>query len=112
ASMRVPRRVATWWHEGWDLLLTPTLGGPPPRIGELLNPDGGAARVAELVPYTTHFNVTGQPAISLPLAWNGDGLPIGVQLAAAYGREDLLIRVGAQLEQARPWAGRRPAVHA
>ena len=111
ASMRFTRRLAAWW-DGWDLLLTPTLGGPPPRLGELLNPEGGAARVAQLVPYTTHFNVTGQPAISLPLQWNDDGLPIGVQLAAAYGREDLLLRVAAQLESAAPWADRRPAVSA
>ena len=62
--------------------------------------------------FTSPFNVTGQPAISLPLHWNADGLPIGVQLAAAYGREDVLIRVAAQLEQARPWAARRPRVHA
>ena len=58
------------------------------------------------------FNTTGQPAISLPLHWNGDGLPIGIQLVAAYGREDLLIRVAAQLEEAAPWSGRRPPIHA
>ena len=58
------------------------------------------------------FNVTGQPAISLPLYWSTDGLPIGVQLGAAYGREDLLIRIAAQLEGARPWSSRRPPVHA
>jgi amidase len=112
ASMVFTRRVASWWDDGWDLLLTPTLGATPPKLGELLDPSGGAARVAALVPYTTHFNVTGQPAISLPLHWNDDGLPIGVQLAAAYGREDLLIRVAAQLEAAAPWADRRPPVSA
>ena len=58
------------------------------------------------------FDVTGQPAISLPLHWNADGLPIGIQLAAAYGREDVLIRVAAQLEEARPWRDKRPPVHA
>src|SRR5581483_7654540 len=100
--------------EDHDLLLTPTLGEPPPRVGELEpdpgNPFESQIRVATLVPYTTHFNVTGQPAISLPLHVNGDGLPIGVQLVAAYGREDLLIQVAAQLEEAAPWADRRPAL--
>jgi len=108
ASATFTRRMAEWWTDGYDLLLSPTLGMPPPRLGELLNPDGGAERVAALVPFTTHFNVTGQPAISLPLSWNAEGLPIGVQLAAAYGREDVLIRVAAQLEATQPWAHRRP----
>jgi amidase len=110
------REMAAWWAGGFDLLLTPTLGGPPPRLGELMgtpgNPFAGGARIAELVPYTTHFNVTGQPAISLPMHWNDDGLPIGIQLAAAYGREDLLFRVAAQLEEAQPWSHRRPPVSA
>ena len=64
------------------------------------------------VTFTSPFNMTGQPAISLPLHWNGAGLPIGIQLVAAYGREDLLIQIASQLEQARPWADRRPPVHA
>ena len=64
------------------------------------------------MPYTTHFNVSGQPAISLPLSWNADGLPIGVQLVADYGREDVLLRVASQLEAAQPWADRRPPVSA
>ena len=55
------------------------------------------------------FNTSGQPAINVPLHWNADGLPIGVQLVAAYGREDVLIQVASQLEAASPWAGRRPA---
>ena len=62
--------------------------------------------------FTAAFNSTGQPAISLPLHWNDDGLPIGVQLVAELGREDLLLRVAAQLEEAAPWADRRPPLFA
>jgi amidase len=67
------------------------------------------------VPYaefTAGFNATGQPAISLPLHWSDAGLPIGVQLVADMGREDLLLRVASQLEEAHPWAERRPPVFA
>lgn len=111
AGARLTRGLGLWWADGWDLLLTPTLGAPPPLLGELSGAEGGA-RTSALVPYTTHFNVSGQPAISLPLSWNDDGLPIGVQLVADYGREDLLLRVAAQLEAAQPWAARRPPVSA
>jgi amidase len=62
--------------------------------------------------FTAIFNATGQPAISLPLHWTADGLPVGVQLVAPFGREDLLIDVAAQLERAQPWADRRPPVFA
>ncbi len=110
------RQVAAWWAEGFDLLLTPTLPEPPPRLGEFDSaPDDplrGFTRAGDFVTFTMPFNVTGQPAISLPLHWSADGLPIGVQLAAAYGREDVLLRVATQLEGARPWSGRRPRVHA
>ncbi|HXQ23198.1 MAG TPA: amidase [Candidatus Acidoferrales bacterium] len=109
------RRMASWWASGYDLLLTPTLGQPPPLLGEMVPPPDnplGTDRALSLVPFTVPFNITGQPAISLPLCWNGAGLPIGVQLSAAYGREDVLIRVAAQLEQARPWAHRWPPLHA
>ncbi len=113
ASARFTRQMAAWWQDH-ELLLTPTLGEPPPLIGELEpppdDPFATQAHTASLVPFTTHFNVTGQPAISLPLHVNEDGLPIGVQLVAAYGREDLLIQVAAQLEEAAPWSGRRPPV--
>ena len=82
------------------------------RLGEIVAGDGDALEVlAKAGPYaafTSSFNVTGQPAISLPLHWNDAGLPIGVQLVAAYGREDVLIRLASQLEQAQPWADRHP----
>jgi amidase len=69
-------------------------------------------RTGELLRFTIPFNVTGQPAISLPLHWSADGLPIGVQLVAAFGREDLLLRVAAQLEADGAWRGRKPPIHA
>jgi amidase len=107
------RRMARWFEvEGNDLLVTPVLAGPPPRLGWLTDPEHGLDRVTGLLQYTAQFNVTGQPAISLPLHWSADGLPVGVQLVAAYGREDLLIRVAAQLEQSTPWADRHPPAFA
>jgi len=106
------RRVATWWVQGFDLLLTPVLNGPPPPLRWLLDPVEGTARLDQLLAYTSQWNMTGQPALAVPAALSGQGLPIGVQFVAAVGREDLLVRVGAQWEQARPWDGRRPAVWA
>lgn len=114
------RHVAAWWAgadeggQGFDVLVTPTINGAPPPLGHLVDPDPRLAgqRTRDLMPYTAQFNVTGQPAVSLPLHTSRDGLPLGVQLVAAYGREDLLVRVAAQLEQAAPWADRRPPVSA
>ena len=107
------RTTQQWWADGWDLLLTPTLGEPPLRIGELdptpADPLAGMRRATQFVPFTPQFNVTGQPAINVPLHWNDAGLPIGIQLVAAYGRDDVLIRVAGQLEAARPWAQRTPS---
>jgi len=112
SSVKFRRAIQSWWSRGWDLLLTPTLSAPPLLIGSLPNnPEhpmtplmtGGA-----WVSFTSQFNISGQPAISLPLHRNADGLPIGMQLVAAYGREDVLIRVASQLEQAAPWAHLKP----
>ncbi len=108
------RRVAAWWDDH-DLLVVPTSPEPPVRLGEIAptNPDPEVVtRMGRLAGFTALFDVTGQPAMSLPLHWNEAGLPIGVQLVSAYGREDLLLRVAAQLEQARPWVDRRPPIHA
>jgi amidase len=107
------RRMAAWW-EDHDLLVTPTLGTPPPELGwfTAAGPELEGRRIVSFIPYTAQFNMTGQPAVSLPLHWTPGGLPVGVQLVAAYGREDLLIRAASQLEQAAPWDQRRPQVHA
>jgi amidase len=108
------RALQQWWAEGWDLLLTPTLAEPPPALTEFENsPDQPTApmrRAGRFAVFTPPFNLSGQPAISLPLHRNAEGLPIGVQLAAAYGREDVLIRVAAQLESVHPWSADRPAI--
>ena len=112
----ITRDVVSWFTDGYDLLLTPTIAVPPARIGDFTptpdDPDRGYHRSVPFAIFTSPFNVTGQPAISLPLHWSADGLPIGSQLVAAPHREDLLIRIAAQLEQAAPWADRRPPVHA
>jgi len=108
------RSMQSWWHDGWDLLLTPTLGELPLELGTIVNdpenPMSPMRRAGEFVPFTPPFNTSGQPAISLPLEWTAEGLPVGVQLVAAYGREDILIRVASQLEQANPWADRTPEI--
>jgi len=110
------RQVAAWWAAGFDLLITPTITAPPPRIGEMVpnpeKPTDAFMRSGGLLGFTLPWNVTGQPAVSLPLHWNAAGLPIGVQLIAAMGREDLLIRVASQLEQEVEWSKRRPRIHA
>ncbi len=114
------RRMAAFWAPpelggaGVDLLVTPTVGAPPPELGWFTagGPEQEGRRINSFIPYTAQFNVTGQPAISLPLHTTDDGLPVGVQLVAAYGREDVLVRVAAALEEAAPWAGRRPVVAA
>ena len=110
AMHRYSRTLCSWWDEGNDLLITPTMAEPAPPIGELKGAD--VERIVRLVPYTAPYNVSGQPAIALPLHWTSDGLPVGIQLVAAYGREDLLLRVAAQLEEAAPWRDRVPPIHA
>jgi amidase len=115
-QQRTARRAAEWWEQGFDLLLTSTMGEPPTPLGAFEpEPDNPISPIMRSIPtaaFTAFWNSAGPPAISLPLHWSDDGLPIGVQLVAPYGREDLLIRTAAQLEQARPWAGRRPPVFA
>jgi amidase len=110
------RSFGEFYASGYDLLLTPTLGQPPLPLGALSpDPSDGMSawpKLLAFIPFTPLQNLTGEPAASVPLHWNASNLPIGVQLVAPWGREDLLIRVAAQLEQARPWRDRRPPVHA
>jgi amidase len=105
------RHLQAWWlDEGWDLLLTPTLGDLPAEIGRFANDRTDPLRPfthsATYVPFTPAYNASYQPAINVPICWTTSGLPVGIQLVAAYGREDVLIRVASQLEAAAPWAGR------
>jgi amidase len=100
------RRVVSWWDE-YDLLVTPTMGKAPAELGYLAGP-GAGRRMRPWFQYTQQFNITGQPAISVPLHWNAERLPIGVQIVAAPYREDLLIRVASQLEGLFPWWNLRP----
>ncbi|MBM3570710.1 MAG: amidase [Alphaproteobacteria bacterium] len=128
----IGRQVAGFFVR-YDALLTPTLAQPPVALGSL-HPHGieaaaGAvlarigsgrliaalggldqvmAKVLPFIPFTPLFNVTGQPAASLPLHWNAAGLPIGVQVVTRFGDEGTLFRLAAQIETARPWAARRP----
>lgn len=98
----------------YDLILTPVTTGPPPIIGELtLNQsyDSFVKVVLKASPITALFNMTGLPAMSVPLHWNKSGLPIGVQFAGPYGGEAKLIALASQLEQAAPWADKRPPVY-
>jgi amidase len=95
-------RVPEWWATGYDLLVTPTMQQPPPAIAGMTLEQQGRLFGLFAMPYS----ITGQPCISLPLHWNAANLPIGIQIVADYGREDLLIQVAAQLEEARPWMPR------
>ena len=132
-AIQAAGRALGRYHQTYDLFLGPTLAYPPVRIGELaLKPAERvglaalrslplkpairavlaslAANNFERTPNTQLFNQTGQPAVSLPLHWTPEGLPVGVQLAARMGEEATLLRVAAQIEAARPWIDRRPAI--
>ncbi|MFO0593249.1 MAG: amidase [Polyangiaceae bacterium] len=136
-KLREAQRTITRFHKAFDLVLTPTLAQPPLRVGALkpkmqealLSAVGRASplrallRIPGLVdavvdqayaftPFTPIANVTGQPSMSVPFAWTADDLPIGVMLTGRLGEDATLLRVAAQMEAARPWAQRRPRVHA
>ena len=126
-------RALARWFGTHDVLLTPTLAAPPLRIGELslkLHEEAALALLRavpnetvlrkvldnlaeqgfEWAAFTGHANLAGVPAMSVPLHWTHDGLPIGSHFVARYGDEATLFRLAAQLEKAQPWAGRRPSV--
>ena len=123
------------FFEGYDAMLMPTLAAPPVPVGEFALSKGEAVQIEVLarlrsralirkaaeriaqslfdwLPYTPLFNFTGQPAMSVPLYWTQDDLPIGVQFAARTGNDAMLYRLAAQLEAAQPWFARRPPIHA
>jgi amidase len=112
------RAAARWWSAGgFDVLVTPTLAQPAPPLGTFKlrsgeHPRAIGLRLNEVSPFTVPWNIAGHPAISLPLHLTPDGLPVGVQFVAAYGREDLLLRLAAQIEAAAPWSERHPRVNA
>ena len=108
------RRYSRFFDD-FDLWLTPTLGQPPVLLGTLGytgDPIELRRRTAKFSPFTYIANATGQPAISLPLHWTEDGLPIGIHFVARSGEEETLLRLAAQLEKASPWHHKRPAVTA
>ncbi|HEY3137389.1 MAG TPA: amidase [Blastocatellia bacterium] len=102
------------FQKGYDVILSPTLAKQPVPLGVLsLSPASIAAYtkdVTEFGPYTALYNVTGQPSMSVPLHWSGEGLPIGVMFSGRFGDEATLLRLAAQLEKAKPWAKKRPKI--
>jgi len=110
------RKMARWYVDGgFDALLMPTLSVPPVKVGAFLpdpdKPGQWLLDILNFVAFTYVYNLTGQPAMSIPLNWNDGGLPIGVQFAGRFGDEATLFRLAAQLETEQPWIGRRPPVH-
>jgi amidase len=108
------RRVAAW-QQRYDAWITPVLVRPPMEIFavdlEETDPVKAWKPMIDYVPFTPLQNVSGQPAISLPLAWSKSGLPIGVQFVGRFGEEHLLLQLAAQLEKAQPWSRKRPPVY-
>jgi amidase len=112
ATLQYFSRVVARFMEQYDALLTPTLGRAPLPLGSFDAPESAPLQpllvASEFAPFTPLQNITGQPAMNVPLHWNAEGLPIGVQFGGRYGDEATLFRLAAQLEAARPWVERRP----
>lgn len=117
ANFNLVSRQTGAMFERFDVLLTPTIAQPPLELGTLdqnavgVNAREWSRQVFDWIPFTPLFNTTGQPAISLPLHWSPDGLPVGMQFAGKLNDEATLIALAGQIEQARPWAGRKPEVY-
>jgi amidase/6-aminohexanoate-cyclic-dimer hydrolase len=113
SAFQISRRLAAFF-ESCDVFLCPTLCSPPLRIGELNAMSQDLSHIAPILrrymPATSMFNMSGQPAMSVPLAWNKAGLPLGMMFAARFGDEATLFRLAAQLEQERPWKDKLPPV--
>jgi amidase len=109
----VSREIGRFFID-YDVWLTPTLAEPPVPLGTFdsttEDPLRGLRRSADFVPFTPICNFTGQPAMSVPLFWNDQGLPVGTHFVGRFGDEATLFRLAGELEEARPWADRRPAV--
>lgn len=116
AVMARATREAARFHRTYDVWFSATLGAPPVPLGtfdmEERDPKKAFAPLIDYVPFTAMQNVTGQPAINLPLHWNDRGLPIGVQFVGRFGDELTLLQLAAQLEEAQPWRNRKPPVWA
>ncbi|MGB6583710.1 MAG: amidase, partial [Streptosporangiaceae bacterium] len=110
AYLQAVTRAAVSALNAYDAILSPTLALPPVPVGyfEEVEPAENFERQKRFTPFTATYNVSGQPAVNLPLYWNAEGLPIGVMLAGRMGEEATLISLSAQLEQARPWKDRHP----
>lgn len=112
AALQLASRSIVGASLAFDVVLSPTLGEPPLRIGEMadLDPDEAFARAAAYVGLTPVANITGQPAMSLPLAWSKDGLPLGVMVTGRPADEATLLRLAGQVQRAADWSHRRPGV--
>jgi amidase len=111
---RISRKVVARWGSEFDVLVTPTMAIEPPVAGTVLaemqaNPTAPSMTVFAMAAFTAIYNITGLPAINVPLHWSDAGVPIGVQIVGGPWQEALLIQVASQLEKTEPWAGRRPA---
>ncbi|MFC1887000.1 amidase family protein [Thermodesulfobacteriota bacterium] len=110
------RRIARFYgRKEYDVILSPTMSIPPTKLGVFQptpeDPMAGFRYSTAFIAFTAIWNITGQPAMSVPLYWNENNVPIGVQFAGRFGDEATLFRLAAQLEQERPWTALKPMIH-